>query len=452
VVPLLDGDRRFVGPVGGAVKRGLLAGARCVLIPSRVDETSSLVAMEALASGTPVIAFRRGALPEIVEHGRTGFIVDPEEQMAEAIAAAGELRSADCRAAAEARFSAADMTRRYLGLYAQTAESRMSRRPSRPPAKIEVEEVRDDARLIELAADWGALCADSPAATPFQRPEWLLAARRHLAGGSALRSLAFHRGGRLVGLLPLESSGDRLRWIGTGVSDYLDMICAPSVQASIVEAALAHLEGTRSTWREIELDGLRPDALLAGCALPPGWRDARIERDPSPVLALPAAEAPTKIAYYRRRLSRAGAVEWRMATADTACDLLGALIALHTARWNARGQPGVLADPGVQRFHHDAALGLARAGLLRLYGLALDGRVIAALYGFAQHGRFHYYLSGFDPACAQLCAGVLVVDHAIQAAVAEGAREFDFLRGREAYKYGWGAADRPALLRRIGHE
>jgi glycosyltransferase involved in cell wall biosynthesis len=122
VVPLLDEHRRFIGQVGGVFKRRLLARARCVLIPSRVDETSSLVAMEALASGTPVIAFRRGALPDIVEHGRTGFIVDTEEEMADAIAAAGELRRADCRAAAEARFSADEMIRRYFALYALAAE------------------------------------------------------------------------------------------------------------------------------------------------------------------------------------------------------------------------------------------------------------------------------------------------------------------------------------------
>jgi glycosyltransferase involved in cell wall biosynthesis len=97
---------RFLGPLSGGRKRRLMAAARCVLIPSRVEESSSLVAMEALASGTPVIAFRVGALPEIIEHGLTGFLVDDVEGMTEAILEVGKIDPRDCRRAAEQRFSA----------------------------------------------------------------------------------------------------------------------------------------------------------------------------------------------------------------------------------------------------------------------------------------------------------------------------------------------------------
>jgi glycosyltransferase involved in cell wall biosynthesis len=112
---------RFLGPLDRERKRRLLAAARCLLITSQVDETSSLVAMEALASGTPVIAFRRGALAEIVEPGRTGFLVADAAEMAEAIAAVEGIDPAECRRAAEERFSFARTAEAYLGIYRRLA-------------------------------------------------------------------------------------------------------------------------------------------------------------------------------------------------------------------------------------------------------------------------------------------------------------------------------------------
>ncbi len=117
VEPLLDEERRYVGAVGIEQKAQMLAQARCVLIPSLAAETGSLVAMEAIASGTPVIAFRSGALPEIVEDGVTGFIVDSEEEMADAVSRIGEISSQRCRTEAVRRFSAERMVEDYIRLY-----------------------------------------------------------------------------------------------------------------------------------------------------------------------------------------------------------------------------------------------------------------------------------------------------------------------------------------------
>jgi glycosyltransferase involved in cell wall biosynthesis len=121
-LPRLNGSRsRFLGAVGFERKRRLLTAARCLLAPSQAPETSSLVAMEALACGTPVVAYKAGALPEIVEHGRTGFLVSSEVEMAEAIHAAGALDPAVCRRVACERFSAERAAREYLDLYERLA-------------------------------------------------------------------------------------------------------------------------------------------------------------------------------------------------------------------------------------------------------------------------------------------------------------------------------------------
>ncbi|HEX2135708.1 MAG TPA: glycosyltransferase [Microvirga sp.] len=121
VRPRLDGRRRFIGPIGFARKRRLLTAAQCLLVPSLAPETSSLVAREAIACGTPVIAFPNGALPETVDDGRTGFLVGDVDAMARAIAAAPRLSPALCRRIARERFSEARMIERYFALYRRLA-------------------------------------------------------------------------------------------------------------------------------------------------------------------------------------------------------------------------------------------------------------------------------------------------------------------------------------------
>jgi glycosyltransferase involved in cell wall biosynthesis len=107
----------MIGPVQGLAKMRLLSMARALLAPSTAPETSSLVAMEAMSAGAPVIAFRAGALPDIVEHGRTGFIVDNVDAMANAMGRAGEIDADVCRETARMRFSRERMVAAYLDTY-----------------------------------------------------------------------------------------------------------------------------------------------------------------------------------------------------------------------------------------------------------------------------------------------------------------------------------------------
>jgi glycosyltransferase involved in cell wall biosynthesis len=118
VRPFEDGERiRWVGTVGGAGKDELVGGARAVLMPISWEEPGATAALEALACGTPVIATRRGALPEIIEHGRNGFLADDESQFAQLMLRAGEIDPAACRRSVEERFSAGTMAEGYLRLY-----------------------------------------------------------------------------------------------------------------------------------------------------------------------------------------------------------------------------------------------------------------------------------------------------------------------------------------------
>ena len=118
VRPFEDGERiRWVGTVGGADKDELVGRARAVLMPISWEEPGATAALEALACGTPVVATRRGALPEIIEHGRNGFLADDESQFAQLLPRAGEIDPADCRRSVAERFSAGVMAEGYLRLY-----------------------------------------------------------------------------------------------------------------------------------------------------------------------------------------------------------------------------------------------------------------------------------------------------------------------------------------------
>jgi glycosyltransferase involved in cell wall biosynthesis len=99
IAPHLDGDRvRFVGEVTGAIKRSLFANARALLMPIRWEEPFGMVMVEALACGTPVIAFPEGAARELVLDGTTGFLVDDEDAMAAAVAKLPRTSALACRA------------------------------------------------------------------------------------------------------------------------------------------------------------------------------------------------------------------------------------------------------------------------------------------------------------------------------------------------------------------
>src|SRR5207244_2939135 len=117
VEPLLGNDVELIGEVGGAEKDVFLRNASALLFPIDWPEPFGLVMVEALACGTPVLALRHGSVPELIEDGRTGFVRDTEDELAETITRLGDIDRAECRREVERRFSPAAMAEAYERVY-----------------------------------------------------------------------------------------------------------------------------------------------------------------------------------------------------------------------------------------------------------------------------------------------------------------------------------------------
>jgi glycosyltransferase involved in cell wall biosynthesis len=118
IKPHLSRRIRYIGEIGQKEKAAFFGNAKALLYPIEWEEPFGLVMIEALAAGTPVIAFRRGAAPEIIEHGKTGFVVDTIEDMVRAMAAIDTIDRATCRREFEKRFTVKTMTDGYERVYA----------------------------------------------------------------------------------------------------------------------------------------------------------------------------------------------------------------------------------------------------------------------------------------------------------------------------------------------
>jgi glycosyltransferase involved in cell wall biosynthesis len=129
IEPILDDPLvEYVGEIGEAEKNVFLGRARALLFPIDWPEPFGLVMIEAIACGTPVIAYRRGSVPEVIEHGVTGFIVDGENDAFAHAARVVELDRGRCRAVFEQKFSAERMARDYVKVYERLVEVGASRR------------------------------------------------------------------------------------------------------------------------------------------------------------------------------------------------------------------------------------------------------------------------------------------------------------------------------------
>jgi len=334
--------------------------------------------------------------------------------------------------------------------------------------------------LAPYADDWDRLAAG----VPFRGWTWLSLWWRHYgpSDGESADALAvlcaFDDADALVGIAPwyIEHSvlyGRVLRALGSGevCSDYLGILCQPSFEEDVVEALAGFLVAQTNSsaddalrWDLLELQGVdggdcEVAALAAalsrgGCSVHhrSRWSCWRLTLPPS----WDAYVAGLGRNYRRdlRRLERRYCEVNRIVLRRAECldDLhfaMDLLLDLHQLRRAAKGEPGCFASSRFTSFYGDVAPELLRRGQLDFCWLELDGKPVAAEYQLAGNGVLYAYQAGVDPEALKHEPGKLIYLAILQRAIAQGYREFDFLRGDERYKARFGAVARPSIELRV---
>jgi CelD/BcsL family acetyltransferase involved in cellulose biosynthesis len=326
---------------------------------------------------------------------------------------------------------------------------------------VTVTYVGDYGALCSLSAEWTALVERCPPATPFQRPEWLLPWWRQFGSGE-MSVLAFHDEQRLVGLLPaflhVWEGRRQVTLIGTGVTDYVDLVAEPARGHECAATTIEWLRHTRDRWDVCDWQDLSAASPLLKLE-----HQLRVEIEsslPGTVAALPPDPAQYEeslphglrrsIRVASRRLEREQSVTFETARQIQEASTLEALFRLHEERWAEKGGPQSMLDSkSTQQFLIDATKALGGRGMVRLYTMRYGGEIAAVIYSIFDRARMYGYITGMDPALRRFSPGSLLLNYAIAEAIREGARAWDFLRGDEAYKFQWGAQKVPKYRLRL---
>jgi CelD/BcsL family acetyltransferase involved in cellulose biosynthesis len=256
--------------------------------------------------------------------------------------------------------------------------------------------------------------------------------------------------GALAGLLPLyEETPGRLRILGgVDVSDYLDVIAAAGREEEVWQALLQSRAAQPAEWDLHAIRALSPTVtLVPSLAAANGLRVEAMQEERCPVLSLPQSWDE-----YLARLSGKDRHELRRKMRKLERELPGSSVRSHRAadgwdealsqffhlhRLSKVGKARFM-DERMERFFRDATRALAAAGWARLWFLDWNGTPVASFLCLEYAGVVGLYNSGFDPAHAKLAPGIVLLAHVIMDAIGRGIPTFDFLRGEEAYKQGFG--------------
>ena len=306
--------------------------------------------------------------------------------------------------------------------------------------------------LASLETPWREILPASGPKAVFCSPLWLKTWWGEFADGRELVLLSVRDGERLVGVAPLMREGERLTLAGdTNVCDYMDVVACEGCEEGVLDAVLHAV--SEEPWSEIVLWGVPENSptltILPRLAAGLGYDAEIVQENVCPRVELPAAfddyverldrrdrhELRRKL----RRLYRSGDVFFHACRSAAEVEShLDDFLRQHAA---SRHEKALFMTERMARFFRNMALALADQNLVRLYCLEVNGVRTASVLCFDAGDELLLYNSGYDPDYSSLAVGLLSKALALEQAIEQGKRWFDFLRGAESYKYDLGGKD-----------
>ncbi len=297
-------------------------------------------------------------------------------------------------------------------------------------------------RLSALEKAWSDIFGRALEPTPFSSYEWFAALSKNVFRSDP-EVIVFYEGDQVRAILPALIDGGTIRSLGDErVTDLFDMVCEPGYENNVCAAIAA---AVREQGLHIDLYPLEPRSRLAVC-LADVLRDVTVkDGDTCPLLELPGSwdgfleKLGSKERHeLRRKMRRVNGATLEKVKTDEMHDLYR-LMGLSNENKERFMEPDIVA------FFDDLARLFDRREWLRARKLLLDDQVAAMILAFTFADRVYLYNMGYDPAFRGRSPGIVAVALDIRAAIGEGRRSYDFLRGDEDYKYRLGASPRTTV-------
>jgi CelD/BcsL family acetyltransferase involved in cellulose biosynthesis len=316
---------------------------------------------------------------------------------------------------------------------------------------IRLVEIKTISEMIKLKHEWNRLLFDSKDSTPFQSWQWNYAFVKDLKSSEKLKIVAgYNQEDKLVGIAPLKVTSHRisgikmLEFIGSRESDYLDFLVEEEYKDFFITELFDFLDECRD-WTMLDFASLREQTkkLISD----------QLCVQVSTQTVCPCAFLPSTMEQYEqlsnrremkgikrqlKKLLPQNSLTYLVSESNE--DLkenVDKFIELHQMRHNSKGEKGHFRSKNQKEKLHKLSELMFRAGLLKMETLKIDSTIVAINFIFVLNKKKYNYLSGMHPGYSEFKPGKLLIYYMINDAIKKGYSTYDFLQGKEEYKYNW---------------